>query len=302
MRHRETQIRAFGLFVGEFSKDPQRLLMVAEPDVGVRTGRAKRAIRRVDLEKPLRLLERSSVLVAQRQHQDVVVAGRVVVGGKHQNALEQKLRVVEHVELHADLREQPHGLNVIAVRLQKRPHDALRSVEIALGHEIGRGNDRGRQFRDLGRLLRGVLGLRAVSGRPMEFGESLPTRGQRAMQGDGLAVSLDGRGGFTYSPVAMAAFLEQAPILGMKPLEACQRPECIGYTAEAALTDREHVEHVPVLRHFAVQRLGRRERLRESLRFEQRAHAIHAGLDPRRGRLEFRGLHDGSAGYCPPNL
>jgi hypothetical protein len=60
--------------------------------------------------------------------------------------------------------------------------------------------------------------------------------------------------------VTVAALLKQAAEFRLVSLQHGERRQRIGDAAEIALADRDHVEHVAVLRHLAAQRLRRRQR------------------------------------------
>ena len=67
------------------------------------------------------------------QHLRVVEARRVIIRGQLEHPLEQQLRIIEHVALDADAREQPHRLDVVAVLEQERPHELLGRCQVTVG-------------------------------------------------------------------------------------------------------------------------------------------------------------------------
>ena len=84
------------------------------------------------------------MLVPLQQNLRVVIARRPIVRSLLEHTLEQQLRVIEHVELHADLGEEPHPFDMIAVLEQIAAHQVsaasispsanmLRAVTIAVG-------------------------------------------------------------------------------------------------------------------------------------------------------------------------
>jgi hypothetical protein len=89
-------------------------------------------IARLDAQQPLDLLERLHVLVPGEEREHVVVAHRVVIGLEQQCALEQQLRIVIHVQLHADLCQQSHALHVIAVPQQELADELLGGDDVAV--------------------------------------------------------------------------------------------------------------------------------------------------------------------------
>ena len=102
--NREVELRILRRLGEQLPIHAQRFLVVSEPDARRRIHRAEGTIAGIDLEELARFLERGGVLVALAEHHRVVVARDVIVRVEGEHALEEKFRIVQHVELHADLR------------------------------------------------------------------------------------------------------------------------------------------------------------------------------------------------------
>ena len=63
----------------------------------------------------MRLFLCRRVHVSLHQNLGIVEARCVIVRGQIEHPLEQELRIIEHVALDADAREQPHCLDLVAV-------------------------------------------------------------------------------------------------------------------------------------------------------------------------------------------
>src|SRR5918994_5693615 len=106
MRDRQMKLRGVGRTWQELPIRALGFLMVADANAGVGVDRAVGAIVGLYSAKFCYFLERLRVLVPLRQHDRVLVTRGVIGRLELQNALQQKLGVVEDVELHGDLREQ----------------------------------------------------------------------------------------------------------------------------------------------------------------------------------------------------
>ncbi len=115
VRHRQMKIRGRRSFFQYRAIELDRPLVLAESDARRRVADAVSAIGGIDLEQPVELFERPHVLVPPRQHHRVVVTRRMIIGRERENAFKQQFGIVKHVELHADLGEQPHRLDMVAV-------------------------------------------------------------------------------------------------------------------------------------------------------------------------------------------
>ena len=105
MCDRKVQLRVLGCLRHEVAIGPQGFLVLAESDASRGVKRAESPTGRIDRQKPAGLLQRRGVLVPLGEHLGVVVTGDVIVRRERQHALEQKLGVVEDLELQADLPE-----------------------------------------------------------------------------------------------------------------------------------------------------------------------------------------------------
>src|SRR5207302_8778372 len=133
VRNRKVQLRILRGLGEELPIHAERFRVVAEPDARRRIHRAESAAAGIDLQELARFLERGGVLVALAEHHRVVVARDVIARVEGEQALEEEFGIVEHVELQADLREEPHRLEMIAVLQEKLPQDPLGPIDIALG-------------------------------------------------------------------------------------------------------------------------------------------------------------------------
>jgi hypothetical protein len=97
-----------------------------------------------------------------------VVTGGPVVRRQAQHRLEQGFRIVEHVLLEPDPRQQPHGLDVVAVLEKVRPDDSFGRYEFAVGKHGGGSDDVGRQPCKSGHVRGCHLGVLGLSGHPIE--------------------------------------------------------------------------------------------------------------------------------------
>src|SRR5882762_10840897 len=136
---------------------------------------------RLERQELVCLLDRLQVLVTLHEHGGVLIARCTVVWRKHQYALEQELGIVEYLKLDANLRQQPHRFDVVAVRLQKLAHELLRGVQLALKEQVGRVYDRGWQFRERRQVRRCVVGVDAPSARSVEVTQRAPSSRQRVI-------------------------------------------------------------------------------------------------------------------------
>ena len=118
------------------------------------------AVVRVGLQQLLHLLAGSNVLMPLQQHDRVLVAGGIMIRRQRERALEQDLGVVQHIELHADLGQQPHAFDMIAVGEQVLADHPFGIVDLAVGEHAECGGDLDRQARELRHLAGRVLGIR----------------------------------------------------------------------------------------------------------------------------------------------
>ncbi len=121
-------------------------LVLPETDAGQRMERAVVAIGAIRGEQLLGLLLRLLVHVALDQDLRIVEARGVIVGRQVEHRLEQQLRIVEHFALHADAREQPHGLDVVAMLEQEGANELLGLGQLAVREQRRRRHDLGRQL------------------------------------------------------------------------------------------------------------------------------------------------------------
>ena len=137
----------------------QGTIEVAESGAHRRVGRTVSAIAGIELEQFLHLPARLEVLVALDQDDCVFVARQAMVGRDGERALEQQFGVIDDIEIQADLREQPHRLDVIAMGQEIPADDILGVAHLAVRVHAEGGHDLGRKLRrgailDPPRLLR----------------------------------------------------------------------------------------------------------------------------------------------------
>ena len=108
------------------------VLMVAEPYSRRRAQGPVIDVLRIELQQSVELLDGFGVLVAVEEHAGVVAAQFYVIRRHFERRRQQNLGVVEHFARDADAREQPHGLDVIAVAQQERANLLFRGGELAI--------------------------------------------------------------------------------------------------------------------------------------------------------------------------
>ncbi len=221
------------------------------------------------------------MLVAIEQCDRVLVAGGMIIGRERHHVLEEKLGIVGNVEFHADLREQAHPFDVIAMGQQVLANDVLGGVDFAVREHAEGGEQFRRQCRELRGLTRGVLGIGAAPGHAEQHLECMPARGKRWVQIDGAQKRLDGRLRRTHGHIAMPSFLEQAAVTRMAPFQFGQRRERLWNALQIPQAHCGHVQHVAILGNLRAQHLGSRERLLQMPVLEQRADAPDFGFDRR---------------------
>ena len=80
---------------------------------------------------------RLGIAVQLDERLGVLLARGAVVGRKLEHRCQQQLRIVEDPVRDADAREQPHGLDVVAVLQQERADHGLGRLEVAVREEAG---------------------------------------------------------------------------------------------------------------------------------------------------------------------
>ena len=190
---RQMQLGVIRRLDQDFTVERQRLAVVAEARADRRIGGPVDSVVRIGCEQFLHLLPRAHVLVALEQCHRVLVAGGMVIRRERHHVLEEELGIVGDVEFHADLREQPHALDVIAMGQQVLANDMLGGVDFAVREHAESGEKLRRQSRELRDLTGGVLGIGGAAGHPEQHLECMPARGKRWVQIDGAQKGFDGR-------------------------------------------------------------------------------------------------------------
>jgi len=178
----EVNLIGFGRFSQELAIKRNRLVVFAQAHAGRRIGGAIGAIIGVDLQQFVELLHRPDVLVALHEHISVVVPCRVIVGRELQECFKKYLGIIEDIELGADLGEESHALNVVAVRQQELTDQALRFRNIAICKHGRRRYDFHRQIGERCDVKIGHFFVGRLSGHMEERLESLPACRQGRIQ------------------------------------------------------------------------------------------------------------------------
>ena len=210
MGDRQVQVRGARRIHQELAVERDRLFVLAEADAGGRVERAVLAILRLELQQLLELRARLAVLVALDQHQRIVVARGAVVGRQREHGLEQQLRIVQHVARDADLRQQAHGLDVIAMLQQIGADDVLGGRQFAVGKQARGQYDLGRQALERRHMLRGRGGVVRIARHAIQPLEHAPARGQRRIDVHAAQEGIDRPRRVPQGDVAMTALLVEA--------------------------------------------------------------------------------------------
>ena len=219
------------------------------------------------------------VLVPLQERERVVVSHGLIIGRERERALEQQLRIVEDLELHADARQQAHPLHMITVLQEIAADDLLGRVHLAVGEHAVRGDNLLRQVRERRDVCRRLFALRFLAGDVVKDTQRIPARRKRRVDVDRSLVSLDRGSRLAQRGVAMASFLEEPTVRGMQLLKSGERREGFGNALQIPLSDRDEIPHVAILRHFLEQGLRSLQRLGELTFLEERAQAQHLRLD-----------------------
>ena len=311
VRDREVQVRIAGGLREHLLVDRQRLIVAAEAHEDGGTRRAEGVIPGIPAEQFVDLFQRPLVLVAQRQHDRVVVADDTVVRFHLEHGFEQHLGIIEDVELHADLGEQPHRIRVErAFGLEIMADDLLGLGEVALREHALGGDDLRCDRGDAAGLRRRPLGIRRLADESVERFQPVPARRQSRVQPQRSLERLDGPRGVPLGDEAVPALLVQAAEFRVPLLELIERRECFRHAFQVALADRDHVERVAVLGLRLAQCLGDDQGLREVALLQQRTGALGFGVDTRCGSLtgsihgqgaDLRNIKKGGH-QCPPSI
>jgi hypothetical protein len=177
MPDRKVQLGIVGRLRQELQVERQRRRVIAEAGAHRRMRGAVGAVVGIHGEQLLDFLARTHVLMTLQQHDRIVVARLAVLRRHLEDVLQEKFGVVGHVELHADLGEQPHALDVIAMGQQIAAHHPFRIENLAVGiHAEGR-DDLGRQGGEIRELARSVAGVARTPLDAVERLEGAPARG-----------------------------------------------------------------------------------------------------------------------------
>ena len=266
-------------------------LIVAESYAYRGMRRAVHPVVRIQREQLLHLLPCPDVLVPLQQHDGVFVARLAMLGRELEHPGEQELGIVRHVEIEADLGEQPHSLHMVAMREQVVAHHAFRIQDIAVGIHAECGDDLVRQRCQIPELRVGLFGVSRASQHAIEGLQRAPAGRQRRTHGHRPFVGLDGRFGGPLGDVAMTALLIETGVSRVRMFQPLERLQRLGDALQIAKAHRDHVQHIAALRRLGGQHLRSRESLRELALLQQCAYPLDFRLEPGRRRGDDRWLH-----------
>src|SRR5215472_13861394 len=298
VRDRQMQLRRLRGALEQAAVFADRTLVLAEPDGGECMDGAEVAIGGIGGEEPGGLLPGLFVEVALVEDPYVVGARGLIVRRQLEYSFEEQLRVIEHIALDTNARQEPHGLDVMAVPQEEGAYQLLGRSELPVGEEpSGSHHLGGELFQrcDVGGRRGGVGGL---AGHPVEAFEHAPTRRQRRVDVYRLEQCADRRRRFLQHHMAQAALLVQTAEARVEPLELGEggKRRC-GGTREA-LRARSQVEHVTILGYGGEQCLRGGQRWRELAFLHELADAPNLEFYCRHAPMLRRPF---GGGACPQN-
>ena len=161
--------------------------------------------------------------------------------------LEQQFRIVVHLELHADLCQQPHTLDVVAVSQQEPADELFGGNDVAVGKQARGGRHlRGQAFQ-LGDVLGGEFGVAGAPGHVEQDLQGVPACRERRVDVHRLQERLDGGLGILPRDEAVAALLEQPAIPGCNCSRRASVDRASGMRLQIPLADGDDVQDVAIL-------------------------------------------------------
>ncbi len=88
----------------------------------------------------------------------------MIIGCEHQHAFKKQFSIVKHIELHADLGQQSHRFDMVAVCQQVVANQTFSRENLAVGEHAGGGDHLRRQLRELRDVIRGGPGFGLLPG------------------------------------------------------------------------------------------------------------------------------------------
>ncbi len=284
--HRKMQLRMIRSLFQQLAVQAKSRLALAQFGADGRLGRQIGAVFRLDLLQHLDLLARLPVLVPLQQDLNVVKARRPVIGFHAQHVLKQQLGIIQDVQLHADLRQQPHAFNVITVRQQIAAHQAFGALDLPIGEHAAGRDDLGRKRGELGDVRGGRGSVGSASVHAIQRLQGTPARRQRRIEPYGTLECLDS---FRRPPLhdpAVTALLVGSGVLRVQRLQPLQRGERRIDAPLQPLRDGKHVEPIAALGLLSQECASLTLGLCELALLERLAHSSGCGL-----RHRAFGLH-----------
>jgi hypothetical protein len=297
MPARQVGLREAGLALNDPVVRLQCRVEVAHRHVLVGKGQLESVIVRIGIEQDPGLFQSLFELLPLVQDVDVVVAGQPVVGLEFDAALQQELRIVIDEQLHAQQRQQPHGLDMVGMLLQEGAAQLLRPEQLALLDQAGDADQFGRQagqtrvfgLRDL------VLPLIVVPF--VQRGQFTPGGHQGMVQIDRALIGDDSTPEIAHQPQVVALFLICPGMRWLRGIQALQGLERGAVLIEITVEHRLEIQGLDVLRMLLQGRLRQFQCLREAPGFQQFLSPAQAlvGLGGRCGLVGHRHRSDRSA-------
>ena len=250
------QIRSLRSLGKQLPIDLQCLGMLTQCHEHVRMRGAVTAVARVARDQLSGFLECPGVPMTLQEHAHIVVACGLIGRGVREHALEQEVRIIEHLELHTDLCKEPHGLHIGGMGLQEFANDALSLVDLSVGKQARRRHDGGWQRRKLRHVARRGAGVLGSTRRAKQHFQRLPTRGQGGIHVHGAQKRIERGARLCSGEMTVATLLVQPAVGGVHRLQSRERCQRVIDITQIALTHGDEIEDVPILWDLGAERLG----------------------------------------------
>ena len=136
-----------------------------------------------------RLIKSLVELLPLVEHLHVVETGSMIVGIKLDTGFQKKFRIVENLQLAADLGQQPHRLSVVGLLFQEGPANLLRDIQLIFMEQTAYGAQFRRHTLQPSNMVTGILSLISAAQKTIPAQQRLPTRHQRRVEFDRLLES-----------------------------------------------------------------------------------------------------------------